>query len=224
MTITMLDEKIKLLLKEFPHTYSEELRINLDSLNEREIFKWFLASILYGRRISENIATKTYFTFQEKNLVSPESIIKAGWDKLVQALDEGGYVRYDFSTATRILSITQELVSRNLSLKEVLEKTRDYHELNSLLQSFKGVGPVTVTIFLRELRHLFKAANPPLSRHVIQASENLGISLEKHDRGTKQFVRIEAALLRLGKNFCGKKRCRACALQRICLKKSLGEN
>jgi hypothetical protein len=36
--------------------YSEELGIDLGKNDEGELFKWFLASILFGARISETIA------------------------------------------------------------------------------------------------------------------------------------------------------------------------
>ena len=48
------------LLKRFGQTYSEELGINLKAGKSSEIFKWFLASILFGARISEAIAKNTY--------------------------------------------------------------------------------------------------------------------------------------------------------------------
>jgi len=32
--------------------------------------------------------------------LDPEKILEAGWDKLVEVLDRGHYVRYDFSTTT----------------------------------------------------------------------------------------------------------------------------
>ena len=40
--------------------YSEELGIYLKNANDKELFKWFLASILLGARISETIAKNTY--------------------------------------------------------------------------------------------------------------------------------------------------------------------
>jgi len=44
--------------------YSEELGINLADNTDKELFKWFLASILFGARISETIAKHTYLTFK----------------------------------------------------------------------------------------------------------------------------------------------------------------
>jgi len=44
------------------NTYAEELGINLDTEEGR--FKWFLASILFAKRISSEIAKKTYREFE----------------------------------------------------------------------------------------------------------------------------------------------------------------
>lgn len=50
--------KINVLLVTFPLLYSEELGIDLKEPSGR--FKWFLAAILFGARISEKIAANTY--------------------------------------------------------------------------------------------------------------------------------------------------------------------
>lgn len=72
--------------------YSEELSIYLKESNDKEIFKWFLASILFGARISEEIAKNTYKTFEKYNPLRPKKILKAGWDFLVNPImREGGY-------------------------------------------------------------------------------------------------------------------------------------
>ena len=88
---------------------SRDLRINLESGREEELFKWFLASLLFGKPIQQEVAKRTYFEFEKEKILSPEEILKAGWDKLVEILDRGHYVRYDFSTATKLLEISKEL-------------------------------------------------------------------------------------------------------------------
>ena len=82
--------------------YSEELGISLKRNNDEELFKWFLASILFGARISETIAKNTYKIFEKYKLLNPEKIVKAGWNFLVNPImREGGYVRYDGKTSNR---------------------------------------------------------------------------------------------------------------------------
>ncbi|MDA8247745.1 MAG: hypothetical protein M0Z28_01070, partial [Rhodospirillales bacterium] len=60
--------------------YSEELGLDLASGNERDLFLWFLASLLFGQRISETIARQTFEAFRRHGLTSPQAILAAGWE------------------------------------------------------------------------------------------------------------------------------------------------
>jgi len=208
--------KIEKLRHEFPQTYAEELGINLEGGDFNEIFKWFLASFLFGKRISENLAKRTYKEFERENLLSPEAISKAGWDKLVEVLDRGGYARYDFSTASRLLELMHELKEKG-GLERIFQKSRDAKDLENRLKEFKGFGSVTANIFPRELRFMPKA-DPEISRFVRISARNLGINLTVN-RKTKDFIRLESALLRLGKDYCRKNKCKICKLREYCKRK-----
>jgi len=84
-------------------------------------------------------------------LLSPDAILRAGWDELVRLLDEAHYVRYDFSTATKLLHVCKELKERYGSLTNLLAQSKTPAELSANLQEFKFIGPVTARIFLREV-------------------------------------------------------------------------
>ena len=88
-------------------SYSSELDLDLSKPEDR--FKWFLASVLFAKRISAETAKETYLSFEQEDLTTPEAILEAGWDRLVEVLDSGGYTRYDFSTATNLLAIAKAL-------------------------------------------------------------------------------------------------------------------
>lgn len=109
--------------------YSEELGINLSSRKESEVFKWFLASVLFGARISENIAKNTYRAFVKYDILTPKKILDAGWDELVNVLDEGGYVRYDFSTADKLLGICKTLLEKYGCLTNLHKKAENPRDL-----------------------------------------------------------------------------------------------
>jgi hypothetical protein len=79
---------------------------------------------------------------------------------LVGILDSGGYTRYDFSTATNLLGIAKTLKEKYGSLERVYSESSSPRDLEKRLQGFKGVGPVGVTIFLRELRGVWEKAKP----------------------------------------------------------------
>lgn len=132
--------------------YSKDLGINLELGKEEEVFKWFLACLLFGKPIQQEVAKRTYFEFEKAGILSPEKILEAGWDKLVEILDRGHYVRYDFSTATKLLEISKELKEKYKSLKNLIKTSKNKKDLAKKLQEFKGIGPVTTRIFLRDLK------------------------------------------------------------------------
>ena len=179
--------------------YSEELGIELKKNNDREIFKWFLASILFGSRITEIIAKNTYKTFEKYNLIEPAKILKAGWDFLVNPImREGGYVRYDFKTSTQILKNCNTLKNEyDGSLKKLHNKAESNKDLENRLIGFYGIGPVTTNIFLRELRPFWEKSNPEPLPIVKEIAEVFKIEISEYDRKSLEFIRIEAGLIRL---------------------------
>jgi hypothetical protein len=84
----------------------------------------------------------------------------------------------------------------------------------------KGVGDVTVSIFLRELRDVWEKADPRPTELAVNGAVKLGILegstedvsrqlkdfWEKNRVGGKSYVNFETALLRIGKDFLRKGR------------------
>lgn len=131
--------------------YTRHLKIHLASKEEQELFKWFLACLLFGKPIQREIAERAYGELVRAGLTSPSAILRAGWDRLVELLDRAHYVRYDFSTATKLLEVSQELKSRYGTLTNLLAQSKTAAELSRRLQEFQHIGPVTARIFLREV-------------------------------------------------------------------------
>ena len=179
--------------------YSEELGLDLGSGREQDLFLWFLASILFGQRISETIARNTYRSFVRHGLTSPQKIIAAGWEYLVNpVMREGGYVRYDESKSTKILRDCAMLLDLyGGSLKRMHDTARDTSDLEARLLAFYGVGPVTMNIFLRELRPYWPKADPAPLPFPRPLARRLGVDLGQYDRKRIEFVRLEAGLIRL---------------------------
>lgn len=221
---------IALLLQTMGGTFSRELGIDLSSCGQIELGKWLLAAKLFGARISSRTAARTYRELERRGIVLPAQILHAGWDGLVEALDAGGYVRYDFSTATKLLSImkdVQEVYGDDLN--NLHDQARDARDLEARLKGLgKGIGDVTVNIFLRELRSLWTKARPALSLPAELAACRLGLiakgdplaALEgvwsKHQGCGWDFRDFEAALVRLGKDYCKKGRHGLCPLRNLC--------
>jgi hypothetical protein len=111
--------------------YSEELGIDLAQRTDAAYFHWFLASLLFGARISETTARKTFRAFMRHGLTTPRKIVAAGWDFLVYpVMREGGYVRYDGRKSTQVLRDCEELIADyGGSLSRLQEAARDAHLL-----------------------------------------------------------------------------------------------
>jgi hypothetical protein len=133
-------------------TTAADLGIDLASGKEEERFKWLLACLLFGKPIQTSVAAQAYGTLVAARLCNPDAILQAGWDKLVRLLDEAHYVRYDFSTASKLLEISEELKRRYGTVSNLIALSKSPRELSAKLQEFKHIGPVTARIFLRELR------------------------------------------------------------------------
>jgi endonuclease III len=175
---------------------------------------------------------KTYKQFEKDGLLSPERIIARGWSRLVESLDRGGYVRYDFSTADDLLALSDLLMrSYDGDINGLHDRAKDSADLEARLKKFRGVGNVTVNIFLRELRGIWKKADSLLGKHVILAARNLDIiksarpaeALDELRRvwrtnavPRKTFVNFEVALSRLGRLYCNKSKCEECPVYRGC--------
>ena len=215
--------------------FSRELGIDLDAGRPGDVFRWFLASVLFGARISETIVKHTVRAFEEAGVTSPERIAQTGWDGLVAILDRGGYVRYDFKTATKLLDLSRTLRSHyEGNLDRLHGSASDSRDLEDRLKSLaKGIGDVTVNIFLREMRGLWPKARPLPMDPVMLAAANLGclprgmqdrakalddlLQLWQRKGGPlRDFADFEAALLRIGKNFCRKEACSACPVREAC--------
>lgn len=179
--------------------YSEELGIDLSAGRENDYFQWFLASLLFGGHIGETIARLTYHAFIRHRLTTPRRILAAGWDFLVNpVMREGGYVRYDFSKSNQILRDCRKLVDEyDGKLLRVHEAACDEADLETRLLAFYGVGPVTVNIFLRELRPFWPKANPVPLAVVTTIADGLGIDLSRYERKAITFARVEAGLVRM---------------------------
>jgi endonuclease III len=190
---------IRKLVEELGQPYSEMLGIDLRK-GERAYMKWFLAAFLYAKPIREEAATKTYRVFESRGLTDPAAIMRAGWDRLVELLGEGGYRRYDESTADRLLAIADHLLKEyDGKLSRLYEGSKDSRDLERrLMELGKGIGPVTVEVFLRDMQEVWPNADPAPTPRIREAMKELGIDdLKKfaHENHI-DIVRLETALHR----------------------------
>ena len=128
-------------------------------------------------------------------------------------LDQGGYARYDFSTATKLLGIMGDLKERYGSLENLLEST-DPKDLKKKLEEFGGVGDVTSHIFLRELKGVWDISLE-MPNEIKEIAEKLDIDINININ-EERFGRIETALVKLNLRYCKRKKCHKCPMRDFC--------
>jgi hypothetical protein len=178
--------------------YARALGIDLAAPDAGERFKWFLAAVLYGTRISESLATRTWREFAARGVLTPDRVLATGWDGLVGILDAGGYVRYDYKTATKLLAICDALMRDYRGNLDVLhDAATDPRDLENRIKALgRGIGDITVAIFLRELRGIWSKAEPPLSPLALSGAAALGYL----PAGTDDADRVLSGLRKLWTN------------------------
>jgi hypothetical protein len=110
---------------------------------------------------------------------------------------EGGYVRYDGRKSTQVLRDCETLIADyGGSLRRLHAAAGNARDLEDRLLAFYGVGPVTMNIFLRELRPFWAKADPEPLPMVATLAKRLSIDLSRYRRKSLVFARIEAGLIR----------------------------
>lgn len=136
---------------------ASDLDIDVREGGDSALFKWFIASFLMGKRIQADIACNAYRVIVEKHQRdTPRKLANCTHRELVAMLGEAHYVRYDESTAERLLALSNKLnADYGGKLGNVHQTSENRKDFEKRLQAFDGVGPKTVEIFMREAAGVF---------------------------------------------------------------------
>lgn len=120
--------------------------------HESALFKWLIASFLFGKPIQQAIATDAYRVIVEQHQRdTPRKLGNCSKAELVHMLGQAHYVRYDNSTAERLVKLCKKLLDEyGGKLGNLREQSPTRAEFEKRLQAFEGIGPKTVEIFMRE--------------------------------------------------------------------------
>jgi endonuclease III len=133
-----------------------DLNIHLDTDGEHALFKWLIASFLMGKRIRAQIAAEAYKVIIVKHQRdTPRKLAACTHGELVKMLGEGGYARYDESTAERLLKLSKKLNEEyGGKILNIRESSDDRADFERRLADFEGIGPKTIEIFMRDARQV----------------------------------------------------------------------
>ncbi len=159
--------------RRFGGRFSTELGIDVDA-GDAEVERWFLAATLFGTRISATLAERAFGVLDSAGLRRIADAAQFSWDDLVALLDAGGYARYDFKTASRLHALAAAVTEwAGGSVATFGSRHTSYPELRDALDDLPGWGPVTVGLFLRELRTVWLGASPPLDTRAEEIARHL---------------------------------------------------
>ncbi|HWB72216.1 MAG TPA: Rho termination factor N-terminal domain-containing protein [Egibacteraceae bacterium] len=197
-------EILDTLMERYGRTYAEELGIDVGRNTPGPLFELLVACLLMSARISTTIALRAgRALLRDHGLTTADKMADASWQERVDALGEGGYVRYDESTSSYLGETSELLVQRyDGDLRNLREQAgRDPAKQRRLLKEFKGLGDVGVDIFFREVQVAWEELYPFADDRVLGAAKRLGLGSSVDDLtgvvDRADFARLVGALTRV---------------------------
>lgn len=136
---------------------AKDLGIDLSKPTDGQLFKWLVACLLFGTRISQEIAAAAYQALDDDRVLTPKRLANADWQHLVDLLGRGRYRRYDESKARELIALGHDVEERYGGRLSRLAKDADSTaEIKRRLGEFTGIGPTATRIFLRDVGDAWK--------------------------------------------------------------------
>ena len=217
-------------------SYPRILGIRLASGDSDEVFKWFIAAILLGAPVRADRAIAAYSALDAHFLLGPTELAAVSQATLAGLLTGAGVHAY-----ARRVALTLHLVAESIADEYDNDINRlhffagDASDLMGRLGSLgSGLSRRAVGVFLREMCGVWEKVPQNLNSMALYAAHNLGFAglqrssafadelrdlWEKAAQGERTFADFEAALMRLGENYCSMGRCVSCPMVKLCVGK-----
>lgn len=192
------DELVRRLLKAAGTTYAEEAGIRLKN-QPMPLFQLLTLCMLASKPIDATIAMQAARELFRAGLRTPQSVLEAERADMISAFGRAHYVRYDESSATRLVDIAAAVRDdyggdlRKLATNDVKGTVR-------LLKQFKGIGDTGADIFLREIQDVWTWARPYFDKRASTAARQPGLPTDLDALGAlapRRNAALAAALVRV---------------------------
>ncbi len=214
------DEVFNILSKALDVKRSEYVVLVAEDLDGSKHPFAVLVGIILSQNTSDRNSIRAYLRLREKVGVTPEEILKAGFDRIVEAIRPAGLAnqkaRAIIEAARKVLEAGGERV--------LLEMP--WRELRSFLLSIPGVGKKTADVFLSLVR---RAPVFAVDTHAARIARRWGLVDEKagYDEvsrvlllffGPERSEEAHRLLIALGRRYCKARspRCSECPLRHLC--------
>ncbi|WP_181861113.1 hypothetical protein [Streptomyces diacarni] len=162
---------VRELLKRHGTTYAHDAGITLRD-TPMPLYQLLVLSMLLSARIRADIAVASARALADAGMKNPRRMADATWQQRVDALGVGGYRRYDERTST-MLGEGAELVLERWGGD--LRRLRRSDDPEGALREVPGIGPMGVSIFLREAQAVWPEYQPYLDGKALQGARKLGL-------------------------------------------------
>jgi endonuclease III len=195
--------RLQRLLTRHGRTTADELGIDLRRGGADARFQLLVAALLLSARISSELAIGAARVLSAAGFTSARAMCDATWQQRVDCLGEGGYVRYDESTA-RYLGATSELLLDQYDgdldqLRDAAD--RDPGRERERLREFTGIGEVGADILCRELQAIWDELRPFVDQRSLATARDLSLPTDAAGlarlHGDDDLAVVAAALVRV---------------------------
>ncbi|MEU7766836.1 endonuclease [Nocardia sp. NPDC049190] len=154
--------------------YAEQAGIKLGD-KPAPLFQLLMLAELLSTRISADIAVAAARELVGSGYRTPQRVVDADWQELVDALGRAHYRRYDESTATRLGANAARVIDRyHGDLRELGEEAgHDANRAADLLCGFQGIGPTGSDIFLREVQDVWIWVRPHFDERALRGARRV---------------------------------------------------
>jgi hypothetical protein len=126
--------------------------LGIDTRTDQGLFDWLLASLLFGRPVQQQTAATAYRKFKADGWDTPEHFTADDQHPLWHELWEGDYHRLSSVMSEELRTVMRALsADYGGSAARLVRTAGSRAEVTARLEQFKGVGPKTAKIFLREV-------------------------------------------------------------------------
>ena len=132
-------------------TDAADLGLDLAGDDDATLFRWLVACLLSGARISQERAAAAFAEQDRDGVLTPQGLADASDAHLVELLDAGRYTRYDDTKAAELRQLGRDVLDRyDGRLSSLPAGATSKKDVSARLQEFTGIGPVAADIFLRD--------------------------------------------------------------------------
>ncbi|WP_099041903.1 endonuclease [Mycobacterium neglectum] len=192
---------LKGLLERAGTTYAQQAGIRLQD-KPMPLFQLLVLCMLASKPIDAAIATDAAREVFKAGLRTPKAVLQADRSTMITAFGRAHYVRYDESSATRLVDIARTVHDQYADDLRGLADASEHNPTAArrLLKQFKGIGDTGADIFLREIQDHWTWARPFFDDRTLAVAKQLGLAgsaVELGDLAPRSAAKLAAALVRV---------------------------